>query len=345
MTWWLLRDGRRRPRRRRRGRPLRRARDRLRHRPARRRPSPSTGWTSPWRSAATRSTPRSRPVSAVPEVRARLLELQRAVIAAEPPTAASSSRAATSAPSSCRTPRSSSTSPPTRPPAPRAGPPRRAAPTSPPPSESLLARDKIDSGRATAPLAMADGAVHIDTTPYSLDEVIDQVVALVEDGRGARRDRLRTSSDPAATRSSTRAARPAPPAAPGRAVADPAPVRRPRARRRAGARRGPVIFAANHVGVIDGPLLAICAPAAGARADQAGDVRGPLGWFLLARRPGPAGPVPRRPARGEDLPAGAAGRASGRHLPRGQPRRRATSSGSTAARPTSRWSRARPSYP
>ena len=27
---------------------------------------------------------------------------------------------------------------------------------------------------------MADGAVHIDTTPYSLDEVIDQVVALVE---------------------------------------------------------------------------------------------------------------------------------------------------------------------
>jgi cytidylate kinase len=27
---------------------------------------------------------------------------------------------------------------------------------------------------------MADGAVHIDTTPYSLDEVIDLVVALVE---------------------------------------------------------------------------------------------------------------------------------------------------------------------
>jgi cytidylate kinase len=45
---------------------------------------------------------------------------------------------------------------------------------------SLLARDKIDSGRATAPLTMVDGAVHIDTTPYRLDEVIDQVVALVE---------------------------------------------------------------------------------------------------------------------------------------------------------------------
>ena len=46
--------------------------------------------------------------------------------------------------------------------------------------ESLLSRDRIDSCRATAPLAMADGAVHIDTTSYTLDEVIDQVVALVE---------------------------------------------------------------------------------------------------------------------------------------------------------------------
>ena len=46
--------------------------------------------------------------------------------------------------------------------------------------ESLLARDQIDSGRATAPLVMADGAVRIDTTAYTLDEVIDQVVALAE---------------------------------------------------------------------------------------------------------------------------------------------------------------------
>jgi cytidylate kinase len=45
----------------------------------------------------------------------------------------------------------------------------------------LLERDKIDSGRATAPLAMAEGAVHIDTTDYTLDEVIAQVVALVEE--------------------------------------------------------------------------------------------------------------------------------------------------------------------
>ncbi len=44
----------------------------------------------------------------------------------------------------------------------------------------LLRRDKYDSGRATAPLTMADDAHHIDTTPYTLDEVIDQVVALVQ---------------------------------------------------------------------------------------------------------------------------------------------------------------------
>ena len=44
----------------------------------------------------------------------------------------------------------------------------------------LRERDRIDSGRATAPLTMADGAVHIDTTDHTLDEVIEQVAALVE---------------------------------------------------------------------------------------------------------------------------------------------------------------------
>jgi cytidylate kinase len=44
----------------------------------------------------------------------------------------------------------------------------------------LLRRDGVDSGRAVSPLAMADDAHHIDTTPYTLDEVVDQVVALVE---------------------------------------------------------------------------------------------------------------------------------------------------------------------
>jgi len=45
--------------------------------------------------------------------------------------------------------------------------------------ETLLERDRIDSGRATAPLVMADGAVHIDTTAYSLEEVIELVSRLV----------------------------------------------------------------------------------------------------------------------------------------------------------------------
>jgi cytidylate kinase len=46
--------------------------------------------------------------------------------------------------------------------------------------ESLLARDRIDSGRTASPLVMAEGAVHIDTTPYTLHEVIEQIVSLVE---------------------------------------------------------------------------------------------------------------------------------------------------------------------
>jgi CMP/dCMP kinase len=45
---------------------------------------------------------------------------------------------------------------------------------------SLLERDSIDSSRAASPLTMADDAVHIDTTAYTLDEVVDRVVALVD---------------------------------------------------------------------------------------------------------------------------------------------------------------------
>lgn len=44
---------------------------------------------------------------------------------------------------------------------------------------SLLARDRIDSGRAVAPLTQVDGAVHIDSTDRTLDEVIELVVGLV----------------------------------------------------------------------------------------------------------------------------------------------------------------------
>jgi cytidylate kinase len=48
---------------------------------------------------------------------------------------------------------------------------------------SLLARDRIDSTRTASPLTMAEGAVHIDSTPYSLEEVVDLIVGLVEKTR------------------------------------------------------------------------------------------------------------------------------------------------------------------
>ena len=114
------------------------------------------------------------PVSAVPAVRARLLELQRAVIGeggivvegrdigsvvapdaqvkiflVAEPSARAERRAAEEGGSD-------------------------VAAT----QESLLSRDRIDSGRATAPLVRADGAVEIDTTAHTLDEVVDRVVGL-----------------------------------------------------------------------------------------------------------------------------------------------------------------------
>jgi cytidylate kinase len=45
--------------------------------------------------------------------------------------------------------------------------------------QALLRRDTVDSGRATAPLTMAADAHHLDTTPYTLEQVVQQVVELV----------------------------------------------------------------------------------------------------------------------------------------------------------------------
>lgn len=56
----------------------------------------------------------------------------------------------------------------------------------------LLARDAIDSSRATAPLTMPAGAQHLDTTPYTLSEVIDIVATIIGGVR-----------DPAAAEAST----------------------------------------------------------------------------------------------------------------------------------------------
>ena len=48
-----------------------------------------------------------------------------------------------------------------------------------PPASRCWPATRSTPAAAVSPLVMADGAVHIDTTAYSLDEVIDQVVALV----------------------------------------------------------------------------------------------------------------------------------------------------------------------
>ncbi|MEU9028420.1 (d)CMP kinase [Streptomyces sp. NPDC048383] len=49
--------------------------------------------------------------------------------------------------------------------------------------EALVKRDAADSGRKTSPLAKADDAVEVDTTELTLDQVIECVVTLVEERR------------------------------------------------------------------------------------------------------------------------------------------------------------------
>ncbi|MEU6443507.1 (d)CMP kinase [Streptomyces sp. NPDC047046] len=52
--------------------------------------------------------------------------------------------------------------------------------------QALVARDAADSGRKTSPLAKADDAVEVDTTDLSLEQVIECVVTLVEEKRAGR---------------------------------------------------------------------------------------------------------------------------------------------------------------
>ena len=47
----------------------------------------------------------------------------------------------------------------------------------------LIARDKADSTRKTAPLKPAEDAVHIDSTGLTVDEVCDQISALISKAR------------------------------------------------------------------------------------------------------------------------------------------------------------------
>ncbi|MCH1867015.1 (d)CMP kinase [Nocardioides sp. CFH 31398] len=125
------------------------------------------------------------PVSAVPEVRARLLALQRAVIA-DATTGGGGIVVEGRDIGSVVAPDAQVKVYLTADPAARAD--RRAAEEGAGSAvdaaaveavrASLLARDEIDSSRATAPLTMAEGAVHVDTTSSSLEEVVDRIADL-----------------------------------------------------------------------------------------------------------------------------------------------------------------------
>ncbi|MBC9728744.1 (d)CMP kinase [Streptomyces sp. TRM68367] len=52
--------------------------------------------------------------------------------------------------------------------------------------EALIKRDAADSSRKTSPLAKADDAVEVDTTDLTLPQVIDCVVTLVEEKRAGK---------------------------------------------------------------------------------------------------------------------------------------------------------------
>lgn len=136
------------------------------------------------------------PVAAVPEVRTRLVELQRAVVAQAQAagrgivvegrdigsvvlpdatakvylTADAAARAARRALEDAQ----------------RAGGKAPEADHIEATAASLAVRDAIDSGRATAPLVRADGAVQVDGTFLTLDEVIAEVVGIVEQACSAR---------------------------------------------------------------------------------------------------------------------------------------------------------------
>lgn len=120
------------------------------------------------------------PVSTVPEVRARLLELQRSIITAH--TTSGGIVVEGRDIGSVVWPRAQVKVFLTADPGARAA--RRAleagASDVGATEASLRERDRIDSGRATAPLVMADGAAQLDTTSYTLDEVIGVLVGLVE---------------------------------------------------------------------------------------------------------------------------------------------------------------------
>ena len=182
---------------------------------------------------------------------------------------------------------------------------------------------------------MAEGAVHVDSTHLTLPEVIDPIVALAEQARAER-----TVSGTDLPASSARA-----PAHPAAGRLRPVAARLIRRRWPVSVHRadrvpatGGVILAANHVGIVDGPLLATYAPRPVHALTKREMFDGRLGGFLRATGQIPLDRFARRPRRDPLVAARHPRRGSGRHLPRGHPQQRRAATASTTVRPTSRWS-------
>ncbi len=135
------------------------------------------------------------PVAAVPEVRARLVALQRGVVAASLAAGRgivvegrdigtvvlpdATAKIFLTADAEARAARRALED------ADRAGVAAPAALDVAATAASLAERDAIDSGRAVAPLRRADGAIQVDGTFMTLDEVIATIVGIVEDACAA----------------------------------------------------------------------------------------------------------------------------------------------------------------
>ncbi len=131
------------------------------------------------------------PVAVVPEVRTRLVELQRAAVSASQARGRgivvegrdigtvvlpdATAKVFLTADAQARASRRALED------AGRAGEGAPAAGDIAATAASLAERDAIDSGRAVAPLRRADGAIQVDGTYLTLDEVIATIVGIVED--------------------------------------------------------------------------------------------------------------------------------------------------------------------
>ncbi|CAL9285510.1 MULTISPECIES: (d)CMP kinase [unclassified Streptomyces] len=122
-------------------------------------------------------------VSAVPEVRTRITELQRSIAAAAPHGIVVEGRDIGTTVLPDADLKIFLTASPEARAARRAGELKGADVSAT--REALIKRDAADSSRKTSPLAKADDAVEVDTTELTLQQVVECVVTLVEEKRAA----------------------------------------------------------------------------------------------------------------------------------------------------------------